>query len=122
MQSLICAVHHAIRPQCYVDIDLSGFNKINYELRRSRKGKLYRWDKIELSIGSAASDWIDVNIREITFTNIPRFSGSKQGLGTYYGGGDLTQDALYSCVKSSFCQNAAIGGGVGDYDSQMRTG
>lgn len=67
-------------------IDLSGFNKINYELRRSRKGKLYRWDKIELSIGSAASDWIDVNIREITFTNIPRFSGSKQGLGTYYGG------------------------------------
>ena len=60
-------------------IDLSGFKKINYELWRSRKGKLYRLDKIAFSIGSAASDWIDVNIQETSFTNIPHFSGSKQG-------------------------------------------
>lgn len=53
---------------------------------RSRKGKLYRLDKIDLSIGAAASGWIDVNIRETSFTNIPHFSGSKQGKAELFNG------------------------------------
>ena len=61
-------------------IYLSGFKEINYELWRYKKRKLYRLDKIDLSIGTAVSDWIDVNIWDTTFTNIPHFSDGKQGM------------------------------------------
>lgn len=59
-------------------VDLSGFKKINYELWRSRRGTLYRLDKVDLSTGTEPYDWMDVNIRDTTFTNIPHFSGSKR--------------------------------------------
>ena len=57
---------------------LSGEKRIHYEIWRSRRGKLYRLDKIDLSLGPNASDFTSVNIWDTTFTNVPSFSSSKR--------------------------------------------
>ncbi len=57
---------------------MSGEKRIHYQLWRSRRGKLYRLDKIDLSLGENASDFSSVNIWDTTFTNVPSYTASRR--------------------------------------------